>query len=270
LKADSTENLPHAAKIGRDLAWEAVHNPVPGTMLTVLDALAEFLGRRAFESDEKYVSDMIDHLEQAVRSTPELLPKLKHAGVVDSGALGMYIFLEGFMKCLVNRAEGFRPIAAIFHDMLKISPSFHEETTAGYCVDTILQFAEDSEEKIVRLSEFGESVVVFPHHGYHKVHLHTVDKKEAKNQIESLGDILKWSDDNLGAQTEAFKRQPQRGAIHIMTDAAGSVTRKDSHELGITLLDSYIIAGEESMPETLFSPSMLYESLRAGVKVSTS
>jgi DegV family protein with EDD domain len=270
LKANAVEHLPRAAKNGRDLAWEAVHNPVPGTMLTVFDALTDFLGRRTFECDDEYISDMIDHLEQAVRSTPELLPRLKDAGVVDSGALGMYIFLEGFIKSLANRTEGFRPIAAIFDDMLKISPSFQEETRAGYCVDTTIRFDADSEERIGRLSDFGESVVVFPHHGYYKVHLHTADKEKAKNQIESLGDVVKWSDDNIEAQTEAFKRQPLRGAIHIMTDAAGSVTRKDSRRLGITLLDSYIIAGEDSMPETLFSPTKLYESLRAGLKVSTS
>ena len=55
-----------------------------------------------------------------------------------------------------------------------------------------------------------------------------------------------------------------------MTDAAGSVTREDSRELGITLLDSYIIAGDKSLPETLFPPLELYKTMREGVKVSTS
>ena len=62
----------------------------------------------------------------------------------------------------------------------------------------------------------------------------------------------------------------RQGAIHIMTDAAGSVTRKNSRELGLTLLDSYIIAGEKSLPETLFSPKELYQSMRQGIRVSTS
>ena len=55
-----------------------------------------------------------------------------------------------------------------------------------------------------------------------------------------------------------------------MTDAAGSVTRQDSRELDLTLLDSYIIAGEKSLPETLFSPAELYLIMRQGVRISTS
>ena len=62
----------------------------------------------------------------------------------------------------------------------------------------------------------------------------------------------------------------RQGAVHIMTDAAGSVTRDDSRELDLTLLDSYIVAGEKSLPETLFPPEELYQTMRRGVRVSTS
>ena len=55
-----------------------------------------------------------------------------------------------------------------------------------------------------------------------------------------------------------------------MTDAAGSVTREDARELGITLLDSYIVAGEKSLPETIFSPKELYDTMLKGTRVSTS
>jgi DegV family protein with EDD domain len=82
--------------------------------------------------------------------------------------------------------------------------------------------------------------------------------------------VIHWTDDDLGSQIRDFTRQPRRGAIHIMTDAAGSVTRQDSRELGLTLLDSYIISGEKSLPETHFSPATLYRTMRRGVGVSTS
>jgi uncharacterized protein len=58
--------------------------------------------------------------------------------------------------------------------------------------------------------------------------------------------------------------------MHIITDAAGSVTREDARELGLTLLDSYIIAGDKSLPETIFSPEELYDIMRQGTRVSTS
>jgi len=270
LTADSYANLAQAAKSGRDQAWQAVSKPMPGTMLTVLDTLVDYLGKSDFENRTECVDKIIELLEESVKSTPELLPKLKQAGVVDSGALGMYIFLEGFFKSLIGQHNEFRPISAIFQGLLKISPSYQVEMEEGYCVDTVIHLDENPEEKLSRLSQYGESVVVIPHKDYLKVHLHTSNSREAKAQIESLGDVVQWTDDNIGSQIKDFTRLHRQGAVHIMTDAAGSVTRKDSRELGLTLLDSYIIAGEKSLPETLFSPGELYQTMRQGVRVSTS
>jgi len=270
LTADSYELLPQAAKIGRDYAWQAVHKPVTGTMLTVFDALADFLEKNHFRADGKYISNIVDELERAVKSTPRLLPKLKQAGVVDSGALGMYIFLEGFFKNLIKHTGRFQPINKTFSGMLTVLPSFQEETDKGYCVDMVVHFDDKPEDKIKKLTEYSENVVVIPHQDYLKVHLHTTSKHEVKHQVESLGDIAQWMDEDIGMQINNFNRRPMGGAIHIMTDAAGSVTREDSCQLGFTLLDSYISAGDTSLPETLFSPSELYQSMQKGVKVSTS
>jgi DegV family protein with EDD domain len=270
LAADSFTNLAQAAKSGRDRAWQAVSKPMPGTMLTVLDTLVDFLGKSNFESKTEYVDQIIDLLEETVKSTPELLPRLKQAGVVDSGALGMYIFLEGFFKSLIGRYNEFRPISAIFQGWLQISASYQVEMKEGYCVDTVIHFDKNPEEKVNRLSRYDESVVVIPHRDYLKVHLHTGNSREARAQIESLGDVIQWTDDNIGSQIKDFTRLHRRRAIHIMTDAAGSVTRQDSRELDLTLLDSYIIAGKKSLPETHFSPEELYQTMRQGVRVSTS
>ncbi len=270
LTANSYEYLPQAAKFGRDQAWRAVNNPKSGTMLTVFDTLVDFLEKNGFEDKNEHFAKIIDQLEKAVKSTPELLPKLKQAGVVDSGALGMYIFLEGFFKSLTGQTDKFRPITTIFKGMLEISPSFQAEMEEGYCVDTVIHFDDKDEEKVSQLLQCGKSVVAIPHKHYMKVHMHTHDSREAKERIENLGNVVEWSDDDIGAQIREFKRPRMQGAIHIMTDAAGSVTREDSRELGITLLDSYIIAGDKSLPETLFSPSELYQTMLDGVRVSTS
>lgn len=270
LKANSYKELHQAAKFGRDQAWKAVNNPIPGTMLTVFDALLDILEKSDFEDRNEYVAKIIDQLEKAVKSTPELLPKLKQAGVVDSGALGMYIFLEGFFRSLTGQTDKSQPITEIFKGMLEISPHFQVEMEEGYCVDTIIHFDDNNEEKVSQLLQYGESVVVIRHKDYLKVHLHTNNTQEAREHIENLGYVVQWSDDNIGTQIKEFKRPHMQGAIHIMTDAAGSITREDSRELKITLLDSYIIAGDKSLPETLFSPSEVYQKMLNGVKVSTS
>ncbi len=270
LVARSLEAIPEAANLGRDMAWQAIHAPVPGTMLTVFDELVDVLERDDVKITRQGVSQIIVALEKAVWSTPKLLPKLKTAGVVDSGALGMYIFLEGFFMALVDKTDAFKPVTETFADMLSVLPSFNENMEDGYCVDTVVQLDGRSQQEIEKLSKYGESVLVIPHENLLKIHLHTVDREEVKREVASLGDILEWSDDNLGKQIVHFGQKKTRGCIHIMTDAAGSLTREDSVNLGITLLDSYIMAGDKSLPETLFSPSELYKHMRDGVKVSTS
>jgi len=270
LVARSVEAIPEAASLGRDMAWQAIHDPVTGTMLTVFDELVDVLERDDVKITRQGVSQIIAALEKAVWSTPELLPKLKIAGVVDSGALGMYIFLEGFFMALVDKTDAFKPVTETFTDMLSVSPSFNENMEDGYCVDTVVQLDGRSQEEIEKLSKYGESVLVIPHDNLLKIHLHTADREEVKREVASFGDILEWSDDNLGKQIVHFGQKKTRGCIHIMTDAAGSLTREDSVNLGITLLDSYIMAGDKTLPETLFSPSELYKHMRDGVKVSTS
>jgi len=270
LKADSFADLPDAVESGRERAWKAVNKPVAGTMLTVFDELAEFFKKDTIEDKNEYVSQVITHLEKATLSTNKLLPKLERAGVVDSGALGMYIFLESFFNRLIGRQENLMPITKKFKGFLQISSSFQEDTEAGYCVDTVVRFDDTTPGNIGSLSECGESVVVIEHEDYLKVHLHTDNREEARKKIESIGHVINWTDDNMDSQIKKFKRQNKHKAIHIMTDAAGSVTREDSNNLGFTLLDSYILAGDKSLPETHFPSSELYKSMRDGVKISTS
>lgn len=270
LEADSIDTLPQTAKQGKEMAWQAINDPVQGTMLTVFDALVDIMERYADGDLTKKINQIIDHLEQAVQSTPELLPPLKRAGVVDSGALGMFIYFEGFFKALIDQAYDFRQIQTTFKGKLQISSSYRENAQKIFCVDTVIQAGENMEEKIKHLSSTNDSMVVIPYKNYLKIHLHTEDSTRARKAVDSLGRVIQWNEDNVGNQVTAFKPKAVDQAIHIMTDAAGSVTREDSSRLGITLLDSYITVGRKSLPETFFTPSELYASMRKGEKVSTS
>ncbi len=269
IKADSLDALSEAAKQGRDSAWQAVNNPIPGTMLTVYDTLVEILSSRENNFDKQWILRILNHLEGAVNSTVTLLPKLKEANVVDAGALGMFIFFEGFFNT-IGQIDEYCDISEIFKDKLHISSSFHEDSTSGYCVDTILKIDENSENTINRLSGMGESVVVIQNKDYLKVHLHTDNKEAVRKEMESCGRVVHWTDDNLSTQVEDFNESAEECAIHIMTDAAGSVTREDAQKLGITLLDSYITVRYKCLPETHFDSTEIYEAMSKGIKVSSS
>ena len=268
LNADSKNALPEAAKNGRDSAWKAVNDPKHGTMLTIFDALAEILEHNK-DFDKHGVFNILNHLETVVSSTAEMLPRLKEANVVDAGALGMFLYMEGFFNTIEN-IDSYRNITKIFNDKLKISSSFYEKLEPGYCVDTTLQINEHSRDTIERLSDIGESVVMIHDRDYLKLHLHTTDKEEVRKKLESYGDVVQWSDDDLKTQIEGFRKSNKQQAIHIMTDAAGSVTREDAQNFGITLLDSYITIDKMCLPETHFNSTELYESMKKGIKVSTS
>jgi len=214
--------------------------------------------------------EIINRLEKAVHDTKELLPKLKKAQVVDAGALGMYIFFEGFFCSLAGLTDNYRPLTEIFKDSLHISSSFHEDTANGYCVDFVVKPGTSSREELVKITQAQDNAVIIPEGDIFKIHLHTEDREKVKNQIGRLGSMLNWEEDNLASQISEFMNVKAGQKLHIMTDAAGSVTRSDAKHYGLTLLNSYLTVGDKCMPETYFQPDELYSAMRQGIKVSTS
>ncbi|MBN2403232.1 MAG: DegV family protein [Spirochaetes bacterium] len=266
LSMDGPDTLAGAAKLGSRLAREAVGEPREGTMLTIFDSLSKILEKQTFS--DNFTEPIIDHLENAVHLTTDLLPRLKQANVIDAGALGMFIFFEGFFKTLAGQNEEYRPIMQIFKGKLAVAGSFQEESESGYCVDMVLR-ADDNAAEAVKKARTDKSAVIIQERDFIKIHIHTDDAHKTKDRFESYG-LVKWADDDLNAQIKDFQTAHSKQAIHIMTDAAGSVTRKDAKNFGITLLDSYVIKGETCIPETHLDPADLYDSMLNGIKVSTS
>jgi DegV family protein with EDD domain len=268
--ADTLSDLAAYAKEGSVRAWKAVSDPRPGTMLTIFDVLTDVLGQDDITFDRKTVDTIINRLEKAVHETNELLPKLKKAGVVDAGALGIYIFFEGFFYSLAGLAKNYRPITEVFKNRLQILSSFQENAESGYCVDFVVKAPNQSKDELEKLTQAQKSVVIIPEGDLYKIHLHTEDREKVKAQITGLGSVINWEDDNLASQVKEFMHSKDGQTLHIMTDAAGSVTRQDAKKYGFTLLNSYLTVGEKCLPETYFHPEELYSAMRQGIKVSTS
>ena len=266
--AESIAELAERAREGTAKAWQAVSNPRAGTMLSVFDALADVLPQE-INPDKQTVDTIIVRLEKTVHETYEQLPRLKEAGVVDAGALGMYIFFEGFFYALAGIPDDCRPVTETFKNRLQILPSFQENTESGYCVDFVIKAPYYSSDEIKIITSTQEEVIIIPEGDFYKIHLHTQDKEDVRSQISGLGNVVNWEDDNLASQIEEFKHS-LTGPLHIMTDAAGSVTRQDAKKYGFTLLNSYLTIGDKCLPETFFHPEELYSAMNKGVKVSTS
>ncbi|MDM8543093.1 DegV family protein [Desulfococcaceae bacterium HSG7] len=268
IKADSERNILNAAINARDAAWQAIHSPREGTMLSVFDTLVEVLTAQK-EARRNSSQAIIDHLAKTVWESYDLLPELQKAGVVDSGALGVFLFLEGFFNCLYDADAELTPITQRFKNRLQISSAFQAENGHGHCINAVVQAQNANNDTVRRLLASGDSVVASADDELIKIHLHADDKNAVRQTVESMGRIVHWSEENLKDQVKTFKRPLKDAPLHIMTDAAGSLSVKDASNHGFTLLNSYIVTLNEVHPETLCDDAELYRYMRQGGKAST-
>jgi DegV family protein with EDD domain len=269
IQTTSWEMLTDTVRLGRDHAWQAVPDPRPGTMLSFFDVLTAVLPDAHAIPGPDSIAEILMHLEAIVRDTTDQQSKLRKAGVVDAGALGMFLYFEGFFHILAGGRIPFRTVMESFRDRLQVAPSYGEDPETGYCIDTVLHTGKAMQDAEQILAVLGKSVVVTQEDSYLKVHFHTPDREEARRKLEGLGQVIGWEEDDLYRQTSAFGSVHPKPVIHIMTDAAGSLTREEAKTLGISLLDSYITIGEHSLPETYFRPEELYDAMRRGARVTT-
>lgn len=267
-RAEDFSDLPAAAALGRKKAWKAVAQPCVGTILTFFDSLAESLAQHGLGND--CYPKLCRQLQQAVVETSDLLPDLKRAGVVDSGALGMFLFFDGFLHHCTRQKGPAASLYSLFPRTLDINPTFHPITnTATYCVDAIIQPEGEPLAAGKHLAKLGESVVIVPEASHLKIHIHTQDPVQLKSQLNHLGKVVAWSGEPIEEKAPQPSIVPKKRPIHIMTDAAGSLTRRLAREQGLTLLDSYIVTEEEARPETLCKAEQIYPRMRRGKKVTT-
>jgi hypothetical protein len=270
LTCNELSSLCASAEAGRDRAYRAIPNPQQGTMISLFDALCTSLKKNPPEETGTWVDSIIDELEKTVRNTRDQLPELKKAGVVDAGALGMLVFLDPLLNTLAGRSVKPSFFIDDLGNSFNVSANWQDRKYQGYCFDVLLKVEQEEQEVIKHVMDMGESVVAMPDGEYLKVHLHASDRERVKQDLTAIGPILSWAEDDLSEQTIRFSESKKNQAIHIMTDAAGSITRDMAQNLEITLLNSYIAVGNRCLPETYVDPAQLFKAMKAGAKVSTS
>lgn len=270
LNVDGAARLSPALQTALQKARKAVVDPKPGTMLTLFETLSEAAMSQNQDPVTWRVTDMVNRLAHCVEQTVEALPELQQAGVVDAGALGMFIFFEAFLNGLVGRTDQHLPVIQRFQGKLAISDDYQPADLShqdSYCVSARLQFVSNENTARRRLGALGRSVVVSDDGDGLKVHLHTNRRTALRAELEQVGRVLDWSEEKIEHSHAGLRFN--NGGIHIMTDAAGSITAQDAHTLGITLLNSYLVVGEQAWPETLYLPEKLYTAMKSGTRVST-
>ncbi|MCP3887995.1 MAG: DegV family EDD domain-containing protein [Desulfobulbaceae bacterium] len=265
--ATGVHELAEKASLGREKAWQGIANPCSGTMLSVFDSLVSVL--ETHDEMTSIYGNLSRELQAAVKSTRQLLPDLQNAGVVDSGALGMYIFFDGFFRELTEQTGESESIFDLFSNSLSINSSFKQETSEDYCVDLLMQVEEQEDVVEESIAGLGESVVVVRDESVLKVHIHTPDPKTLRGQLDNYGDIVHWSDEKIEQKNLHNNHPGEKPYFHIITDGAGSLTREMALDHGISLLDSYIVTGESSRPESLCDPERIYHLMLNGTRLTT-
>ncbi len=270
LAEEGLPDLLKGVRLGRERAWKAVPDPVSGTMLSLFDTLEESLEKADVASESGWSDKVLADLAERMMKGMDEVPVLKEAGVIDAGALGMYVFLEGFFKTLEKRREDRDFVAERFGEFLQIDPEWSRQEGHGFCVDMVFQGSGSTENLLAEAGKLGESVVAISHDDIVKLHLHTDDLDGVRGALGKLGDVVRFESDDLMNQTSDFKSMQNPEAIRVMTDGAGTLSIDEAIRLNISLLDSYVSVGSESIPESRVVPSALYVAMKKGIKVSTS
>ena len=243
----------HALQNGCKQAYASVANPVEGTMLTVLkDASCAVIDALPLSDIQEVIDTFLDKARVSLQNTPELLPILKKASVVDSGGSGIVYFFEGIQKYLNgeeldSKSEGEE--AKREHIDLGL---FSRETAFeyGYCVEGVLQLTVDYCGFDVKcftraLSEIGESVVTSQEVDKVKLHVHVKDLGRLMTYLQGYGELLTVKIDNMTVQnmmqrSKAVEEAPkylygaerEKASFAVVAVATNPQTQRKLFEMG--------------------------------------
>ena len=198
--------LVSAFEAGYKQAYKSVMNPVEGTMLTVAREATEHVMAtiKATDSIEKVFEEYIKGARKSLDNTPNLLDKLKEAGVVDSGGAGYLLIVEGMYQALIGKPVQLQEQS----DYVSDSAAAHlDNDEFGYCTEFIIRTESDEDvEGLLReqLPNLGDSIVVVQDDDLVKVHLHTLTPGDALNIAQRYGEFVTLKIENMQVQHETI------------------------------------------------------------------
>lgn len=261
-----------------DSAYKAVMKPKEGTILTVAKGGAEKAAKigKDCEDIEEFVRQVIDEMRAVLAQTPEMLPVLKEAGVVDSGGEGLVTILEGMYDALTGKEIDYETVVAKPAEATSgrggasAEGISTEDIKFGYCTEFIILLEKEfsaREEKELKgyLEGIGDSIVCVADEDIVKIHVHTNDPGLAIQKGLSYGELSRMKIDNmreehnerviLSAQKAEEEQQEEKPAkpeqprkpVGFISVSAGEGLSKIFRELGT---DVVIEGGQTMNPST--------------------
>lgn len=250
----------------KETAYKAVMKPKEGTILTVAKGIAEKAAEMELETDdlEVFIPAVIEYAEEVLAKTPEMLPVLKEAGVVDSGGQGLLEVLKGGYDAFQGKEIDYSAITPNESSAVtKISAEATADIKFGYCTEFIIltdrEFTEKDEQEFkAYLESIGDSIVCVADDDVVKTHVHTNDPGLAIQKALTYGQLSRMKIDNMReehqeklikdaekmarAQEEKKKKEPAK-PMGFITVSIGDGLNDIFRELGA----DYIIEGGQTM-----------------------
>ncbi len=258
-----TKTFAKALKEGADIAYRAVTIPKEGTILTVIRVMAEEslkIAKKETEIEE-FLKQVLEVGEETLKMTPELLPVLKKAGVVDAGGRGLLVILNGFLKVIMGDEsqvimEMENDKISSTYDVFESNPQVNYNDLAdiefAYCTEFfVININKKTTEADIdklreKLMSIGDSVICIGDLNLIKVHVHTNDPGVALSSALKLGEINGVKIENMLEQNRALKvaSQPEElKNIGIMSICAGDGLAQLFTDCNV----DYVIEGGQTM-----------------------
>ena len=265
-KEIDTITLAKACERATATAYKAVMKPKEGTILTVAKGASQKAAELAETTEDldTFISEVINYAQEVLEKTPEMLPVLKEAGVVDSGGQGLLEVMRGAYDAFQGKEIDYSAIeASAGTKMVKPSEQAETEIKFGDCTEFIIMLekeftAKDETEFKAYLESIGDSIVCVADDDIVKIHVHTNDPGLAIQKALTYGQLSRMKIDNMreehqerlikdaeklaAQQAEAKKAEPRK-EVGFIAVSIGEGMNEIFRELGA----DYIIEGGQTM-----------------------
>ncbi|MBN2221405.1 MAG: DegV family EDD domain-containing protein [Vallitaleaceae bacterium] len=252
----SIENFAQANQEAVRYAYEAIENPVEGTMITLMKEWAKHLNELVKEGEfsEKPLSEIEERLEYTLSLTKDQLPELKKAGVVDSGAKGFVYFIKGIIESFHGKhseKEVFEEEDedATFQE-LDVHQVGEETLTHRFCTEVLIRGTEiDTLQLKESLKEYGDSLVVAGSSNKARIHLHTNDPASLIERLTARYHVIYQKIDDMKRQQEMVHHKKYK--IALITDSIADLPMDFIDEEQIHMINLNILLGETTFLDKL-------------------
>jgi len=242
------------------VAYQAVRKPVEGTILTIIREMAKKAAESARQGKDLYTfaQDVVQHAEMVLQRTPDMLPTLKEAGVVDAGGQGLLFVTQGAVAQLLGKPIASTVIPAVISERI-ITPgdnfTSEEEITFHYCTEFVVTGEKiDGDAIRAEIEPLGDCVLIVGDEHTTKVHVHTNNPGRVLEFVGSYGDLHDIFIHNMVDQArerrESMEKAEPAGArkeIGIVAVAVGDGFGEIFKGLGV---DEIVEGGQTMNPST--------------------